>query len=244
MQKDTILYVIIALLGGFIAGFILANSLNRSEYSAASTVMPTNSTQISSPGGSTPALSPEELKAKVAEADRNPDNFSFQKDLGLSLYRYAAMTQDPELLSEARRVLERARSLNSRDFDVLVGLGNADFDIGFFKKDLASFEKARTTYAKALELQPNDNDVQTDMGISYFVQEPPDYAKAESELKKVTSKDPQHQRSTQFLVQVYAKQKRIPEARAMLEKLRGIDPANPALRELSTLIANAEGSAS
>ena len=244
MQKQTVLYIIIALLLGFISGFMLANSLNRSDYTPATSGMPSNSLQPAAGAPLEPALSPEEIRAKVAEADKNPDNFAFQKDLGLSLYRYGAMTQNVDVLNEAKRLLDRARTLNPRDFDVVVGLGNAEFDIGFYKKDLASFEQARGTYIKALDLQPGDSDVQTDIGISYFVQDPPDYAKAETELKKVTARDPLHKRSMQFLVQVYTRQKRIPEARAMLDKLRGIDPSNPALKELDSLITAAGNSAS
>jgi tetratricopeptide (TPR) repeat protein len=244
MQKQTVLYVMIALLAGFIGGFVLANSLNRSGYSASTAPTANNELQIKASAEAEPTLSAHEIAAKVAEADRNADNFTFQKDLGLSLYRYGAMTQNSETLVQARRILDRARSLNSRDFDVIVGLGNADFDLGFYNKDLASFEKARASYAKALELKPDDSDVQTDMGISYFVQEPPDYERAEAELKRVAVRDPRHQRSMQFLVQVYAKQKRMSEARATLEKLRAIDPANPAIRELSTLLGTTEGSAS
>ena len=244
MQKQTVLYVIIALLTGFIAGFMLANSLNRTEYSAGVGSMPANALTSNSGAPSESALTPEEIRAKVAEADRNADNFAFQKDLGLSLYRYGAMTQNAAVLQDAERLLARARSLNPKDFDVLVSLGNAEFDIGFYKKDLASFEKARSTYAKALEIRPNDADVQTDIGISYFVQEPSDHARAEAELKKVAAIDPRHKRSLQFLVQVYARQKRMPEARATLERLRGIDPSNPAVAELSSLINAAEGPAS
>ena len=241
MQKQTVLYIIIALLVGFISGFILANSLNRSTYSASGGANSTGSLPLSQTVSTDSALGPEEIRAKIAEADKNPDNFAFQKDLGLSLYRYGAMTQNAELIEQSRRLLERARSLNSRDVDVLIGLGNAEFDIGFYKKELASFERARGTYAKALEIRPGDSDVQTDIGISYFVQEPPDYARAEAELKRVGVTDPRHERSQQFLVQVYTRQKRIPEARAALEKLRGLNPSNPAIKELSTVIASAEG---
>ena len=244
MQKQTVLYIIIALLTGFIAGFMLANSLNRTDYAPAAGAMPTNGSVPNTGAQSESSLSPDEIRAKVAEADRNADNFAFQKDLGLSLYRYGAMTQNAEVLQEAERLLNRASSLNPRDFDVMVGLGNAEFDVGFYKKDLASFERARSTYLKALSLRPNDADVQTDIGISYFVQEPPDHPKAEAELKKVAAIDPRHKRSLQFLVQVYAKQKRIPDARAALDKLRGIDSSNPAIGELSSLIDAAGGPAS
>ncbi len=239
MQKETVLYILIALLTGFIGGFILANALNRTDYSPAgnqSGSMPLNATSSTES-----ALSPEEIRAKIAEADQNPENFAFQKDLGLSLYRYGAMTQNADLIEQSTRLLGRARSLNSRDVDVLIGLGNAEFVIGFYRKDLASFEKARGTYSNALEIRPDDPDVQTDIGISYFVQEPPDYVRAEEELKKVALKAPRHERSLQFLVQVYTRQKRIAEAQAALEKLRGFNPSNPAIKELSSLIASADG---
>src|SRR5687767_14020443 len=114
MQKETVLYILIALLAGFIGGFILANSLNRTDYNPDPAVMPANSMQITPGAPSEPALSPEEIRAKVAEADRNADNFGFQKDLGLSLYRYGAMTQNAEVLGDSKRLLERARTLNPR----------------------------------------------------------------------------------------------------------------------------------
>ena len=246
MQKNTILITIIVGLLGFISGFLLANFLNRSDIAdlrarndGAATGLP------AMPGSSVePSLSAEEIRAKVAEADKNPENFAFQKDLGLALYRYGAMTQNVELLEQSRRLLERAASLNDTDFDTLVGLGHAEFDIGFFKKDISKFEKAREVYTRALKLRPNDADIQTDMGISYFVQEPPVYDRAEAELKKVAAIDPKHERSLQFLIQVYARQKRIPEAKAALEKLKGLNPANTAIKELSSQIEKAESGVS
>jgi len=198
------------------------------------------STAQSTPGAADQNLSPEEIKAKIAEADANSGDFSFQKNLGLGLYRYAAMKQDDMLLEEARRILDRARSINASDFDVLVGLGNAQFDIGFYRKDAASFQAARDTYSKALTIRPDDADVQTDLGLTYFLQDPPAYDKAEQELKKVGNKNPRHERSLQFLVQVYTRQNRPSDARSTLEKLKSLNPAHPAIAELSTMVAAVE----
>ncbi len=243
MQKQTILYIIIALLLGFISGFALANSLNRTEVSGIKLESSVSGPPANSAAQSEPVLSPEEIKAKIAEADQNATNFSFQKDLGLALYRYGAMKQDVELLAQAGRLLDRAGALNPRDFDVAVGLGNSQFDIGFYRKDAASFQSARETYVKALEIKPDDADVQTDLGISYYLQEPPSYDRAEVELKKVAIKNPRHERSLQFLVQVQIKQNRIPDARGTLEKLKTINPSNPAIKELGTQLAAAESGA-
>jgi tetratricopeptide (TPR) repeat protein len=238
MAKNTVLLVLIALLSGFIAGFLLANSMNRSEMNAlraGSTFSAVG--EPSSTDSSQPNLSAEEIMAKIAEADQNPQNFSFQRDLGLALYRFAAMQGDPDLLAESARLLERANKLQPRDFDVIVGLGNARFDIGFFQKDLKSFEAARQIYAQALAIRPSDPDVATDVGISYFVQEPPDYDRAERELARVSAANPTHQRSLQFLVQAQAKLGKTSEAARSLERLRAINPTNPVISELEMQVS-------
>jgi tetratricopeptide (TPR) repeat protein len=245
-KKTAVLFIIIAGLMGFIVGFIIANYLNRSDIAslrarndgAALGTQPTTGAPVE------PTLSPEEIKTKIAEADKNPENFLFQKDLGLALYRYGAMRQDADILEQARLLLDRAMSLNARDFDVVVGLGNAEFDIGYYKKDAASFQKAREIYAKALAIRPDDADVQTDLGLTYFLQDPPAYDRAEIELKKVGAKNPRHERSLQFLVQVHTRQNRGSDARAALEKLKSLNPANPAIRELTTLVSAVETPAS
>lgn len=246
MHKNTILFVIIAALAGFIVGFWLANSINRTAMNSpgsqneravagnANTLQASNENELSG----------EEIRAKIAEADKNPNNFAFQKDLGIALYRYAAMKQETSLFTEAVRVLERANSLNAKDFDVLVALGNAHFDIGFYKKDAVSFQTAREVYSKALALKPGDPDVQTDFGLTYFLQEPPAFDKAAAELQKVAEANPKHERSLLFLVQTYVKQNKFPEAEKTFAKLKSINPNNSAIADLTSQIAAAQGGVS
>jgi tetratricopeptide (TPR) repeat protein len=242
MHKNTILFVIIAAFAGFVGGFWLANSINRN---AANTAVvqkpPANSTSTSKLTKEEPELTEDEINAKIAEADKNASNFSFQKDLGIALYKYAAMKQDENLLAESTRILERANSLNAKDFDVLVALGNAHFDIGFAKKDTAQYQKAREIYANALEIKPGDTDVSTDLGLTYFLQEPPAYDKAAAQLQKISDANPKHTRSLQFLVRVFVKQGKLPEAEKALAKLKGIDPNYDAIPDLTSEISAARG---
>jgi tetratricopeptide (TPR) repeat protein len=234
VQRNTILYIVFVGLAGFAAGFFLANSLNRSELANSRTVKNSNSSSSLATGE--PDLSSSELRAKIEQADKIPQDFGYQKNLGVALYRYAAVKQDAELMSEALRILERARSLNSRDVEVLVALGNAHFDIGFFNKDNSRFETARALYKEALTLKL-DNEVQTDLGISYFIQEPPDLDRAQAELKKVIKAEPKHERSRQFLVQVLLKEGKAEEAGKTLDELRAINPNNTALATLTQQVA-------
>ena len=235
MHRNTLAFVIAAAIGGFIAGFWLANSINRNAAPIATAPVASNSAPTSPPDAD---LTDAEIRGKIVEADKNPTNLTFQRDLGVSLYRYAAMKQDVVLLADAARILERASSLDSKNFDVVVALGNAHFDIGFYKKDAASFQMARGVYSKALAIKPSDADVATDHGLTFLLQEPPDYVKAATELERVSNANPKHDRSLQFLVQAYAKQGKMPDAEKTLEKLKAINPNNPAIKDLMAIIAS------
>src|SRR4028119_463862 len=93
---------IVAVTVSFAGGFLLANALNRSELNnlRAENERLKTSQNNSNQNQSGLALGDEEIREKIAEADLNPDNLAFQKNLGMALYRYAAMKQDAELLSE------------------------------------------------------------------------------------------------------------------------------------------------
>lgn len=235
MDKNTALYVIIALLAGFIGGFLLANKLNRDELMGkTSTIAANSNSPNSSQTSDPPELSEAEIRAKIDEADRNPSNFDFQKQLGVGLYRYAVTQSSVPLLQEARRILERAYSLNDRDHDVIVAWGNAEFDIGFFEKDAKKFAVARDLYVKALAIEPTDADVQTDLSITYLLQSEPDLDKAITGLKKAQTMNTKHPRSLQFLVEALIRKGEMKEAQQSLDKLKEMDPKNRMIAELET----------
>lgn len=239
MNKNPVLIAVIALLVGFIGGFWLANSLNRRETAglAASNSDPSQPA-IPATGQTTgpPLLTPEEIKAKIDAADKNPNDFSFQKSLGLSLYRYASLKQDASLLPDTIRIMQRAFDLDAADRDLQIGLGNAHFDVGYFDKDNASFERAREFYNRALARVPTDVDVRTDLALTYYLQDPPDLARAVEEFEKGLEINPKHERSLQFLIQTHVKQNDTAKASAVLERLKSASPSNPAIAELTSLV--------
>jgi len=241
MHKNTLLLVIIALFAGFVGGFWLANSINRSAINTAAPKMTAASNSNSSQNREEPDLTDDEINAKIAEADKNASNFAFQKDLGTALYRYATMKQDLKLLVESARILNRANSLKAKDIDVLTALGHAHFDIGFAKKDAVEYQKAREIYTDALEVKPGDPDISTDLGLTWFLQEPPSYEKAAAQLQKVIDANPKHTRSMQFLVRVLLKQNKLLDAEKTLDKLKSIDPSYNAIPELNSEMSAARG---
>lgn len=178
------------------------------------------------------SLSDDEIKQKIAEAERSPKDFEFQKKLGVGLYKYAAMKRDNALLTEAEKILNRANQLNSKDYEVTVALGNLNFDLGFFKNEYQRFEQARKYYESALAQKPEDVEVRTEIGMTYLLQNPSDAKKAISELQKSLEKDPKHEKSLYFLTQAFLQEGNDAEAEKTLGKLKEINPETPSLEEV------------
>ncbi len=242
MKTKILLLSIAAVIISFIGGFILANALNRNDLNAlrAENERLKNSQTASKTSESENALSDEEIAQKIAEADRNPTNFAFQKGLGLALYRYATVKQDMKLLEEVGRLLKRANQLDAKDYDVMVALGNVNFDVGYFKKDNQKFQEAREFYEKALEQKPNDSDVRTDLGLTYFLTNPPETDRAIAEFQKSLQSNAKHEKTLQVLTQALLAQNKTKEAEKYLDILREVNQNNENLPELTAQLAQSK----
>ncbi len=231
----------VGILAGFAVGFVIANSLNRNELERMRAELAAGSegTQNTSKGTSV-ELSDEEIRAKIAEADKNADNFEFQKTLGMALYTYAAMKQEAGLLEDVARLLDRAHALNGDDYDVIVSLANVNFDLGQLKKEDDRNRSARELYEKALAKNGRDTRVLTDLGLTYLLANEPDPGKAVAELKKALEIDPKNPKALQYVIQALAKSGKKEEAKTYLENLREADPQNPALKDLEMRVNSPE----
>ena len=244
MNIKSVWISIVAVALSFGGGFLLGNALNRSEIDL---IKGENDrlrlTQADEKQDvSEVTLSSQEIQKKIDEADQNAGNFKFQKNLGLALYRYSAMKKDADLLAKATRLLERANAIDSDDRDVHIGLGHAYFDHGYYNKDNKSFESARIFYGKALTKMPKDAEIRTELGLTYFLQEPPQLDLAIEQFEASVKIDPTHEKTLQFLVQSLAKQNEGDRAGQYLDQLKKANPESEALPELSAIVAQATGS--
>jgi tetratricopeptide (TPR) repeat protein len=237
MRGNLILFTLIGVALGFIAGFLVANAINRSEINNLKNVVVSgNSMSAPSPNSTDETLSPEEIRAKVKEADDNPENLTYQKKLGLALYRYGAIKNDADVIADAARLLDRAAKLAPDDIDLIAGSGNAWFDIGYIKKDNQSFEKARSFYGKVLSKRPEDVGVRTDLAMTYFLETPPNDPKAIEEFKRALAADPKNEKALEFIIQSYSRLGDRENAGKYLATLREANPSNPSIAALSSQI--------
>ncbi len=243
----------IGIIFGFAGGFFFANMLNRQEMESlkAKAVQAQAQNQDAAKmdlGGAQTAgpdeqdLTPDEIRQKIERADQNPANIPYQRDLGMSLYLYAGMKKDTALLPDARRLMLRAYEKDPKDNELLLALGNVSFDIGQSKHDNKSLEEARGYYNQALQLKPKQVDVQTDIGSSYFLEDPPQYEKALAEYRKSLQIEPEHTRTLDNISRTLIMLGRLDEAEESLAKLKKLDANYPGVPDLESLLAQKKAS--
>ncbi|MCS6873409.1 MAG: tetratricopeptide repeat protein [Pyrinomonadaceae bacterium] len=229
MNKSLTLISVIAVIVSFIGGFMLASALNRKEIEQ---LRKENERLRSSQ--KSPSISDEEIMARIEEADRRPNDFNFQKGLGIALYRYSLIEQETKYLKDVVRLLERAASLNPKDFETQVAIGDVSLDLGQINKDSQQYERARKAYQQALSIKPQDTDIQSSIALTYLWAEPPDYEKAILELKKALQMNPNHERSLENLIRALIAQNKQEQAKPYLDRLKKVNPQNAAIKELES----------
>jgi tetratricopeptide (TPR) repeat protein len=106
-----------------------------------------------------------------------------------------------------------------------VKLGNANFETG-------NYETAEKWYTAALARNPDDVNVRTDLGLTFYLRNPPDYERAISEYRGSLQRDPRHEQTLQNLVVALTRVGNAAEAEEMLARLREVSPGNEALSKL------------
>lgn len=128
-------------------------------------------------------------------------------------------------LAEYKARLEK----DPKDIEALVFMGNANYDI-------QRFEKAKEFYRKALEVDPNNTHVRTDLASSYRSLGETDQAL--EELNKVLKSDPKHEVALYNSGIILLNDKNDAEkATAAWEKLVQLKPNDPLSQELKKKIS-------
>jgi tetratricopeptide (TPR) repeat protein len=244
VDKSKVLLTLIGILAGFILGFLFANSQNRKEIdnlqNEIQRLKNSSTGQTDSTNQHTAELTLEEIRGAIAKADQNPNDIELQRNVGVSLYKYAMSQRDTRYLNDIARLLKRVANVSDKDYDLTVMLGNLFFDIAQKDEDPKLFLEARQWYQKALAMKPDDVNVRTDLGLTYFFANPPDVEKAIAEYRKSLAVNPKHELTLQNLIQALIFVKKFDEAQKRIEELRSVNSSNAALPELEKQLAQAK----
>lgn len=191
MTRDNLLFAIIGILLGFIAGFMLASGINQREAAsraATTTVQPGQNLPPNHPplGGDQTGEGGQQMLAQVQEAMKqareHPDDFDAQVTAAKLEYQIQRFDQAIEYLLIANK-------LKPTNQDVLAMLAIANLDAGHF-------DAAEKWYRAALLKTPNDIPLLD--GLCAALLSKGDSKGAEEAINKLAKVDPTNQDLPQF----------------------------------------------
>lgn len=218
MNKDTVLFSLVGIGFGLFFGFVFASWANQRA------AVPPRAAEGEGRAQQNAAANPEQLRAAAEEAAKrardNQNDYEAQMDAAETAYRV-------EKFDDSLGFLLRANELQPGNLNPVVALGHVNADAGNYKA-------AEKWFTAALAKSPDDVDVRADLGRVLILQNPPEYDRAISELRRALKGNERHEPSLQFLTFALAQKKDLAEARATLAKLEQANPNNqviPRLRE-------------
>ncbi len=228
MNKENILFAIVGLLLGLIIGFMFANNVNQKAALPMQTAikqnpnMPEGHPDIS--GMNQLNASSPQIQEAIAKAQKEPENFEAQ-------VKAAEMNYQIEAYDKAIEYLKQANKIKPEDYPTVVNIGNAYFDSG-------NYAEAEKWYSSALEKKTDDENVRTDLGLTFIFRDPPNYDRAIKEFEIVLAKNINHPQALQNLTVAYTKKGNAAKATETVNKLEEVDPTNAAVAKLREEIKN------
>src|SRR5436190_8825151 len=193
MTRDNLLFAIIGILLGFIAGFLLAGNITQREAAQRATAMttqgsqnlPPNHPQVSADqagGGEGGQQMLASVQTAMKQARENPNDFDAQLTAAKMEYQIQRFDQAIEYLLAANKV-------KPTDYDTLAMLGIANLDAGHF-------DAAEKWYKAALQKKPDD--MPTVDGLCATLLSSGNVKDAEAQINKLAKIDPTNQDLPQF----------------------------------------------
>jgi tetratricopeptide (TPR) repeat protein len=231
MKKDNLMFGVFGLIVGLVVGFVFANSVNKTAAVATPGGPVPGSTSTSLSGnpalppdhpplgtssgdmGNTPGEIVPQVAAAIEKAKAEPKNFEAQMTAA-DLY-YQIMRFD-----EAAQFYEAANKLRPADAEPMIKLGNSLFDA-------EKYVEAEKWYLQALEKEPKNINVRTDLGLTFYLRQPRDVDRAITEYTAALVIDPEHEITLQNLTLAYNEKGDMASYDQTLNKLRQVNPNNP-----------------
>ncbi len=253
MNTHKILYALAGLVVGCVIGFLFATSVDRKELEtlrgevararAGSGGQRTGETQNPSANAQAASMPTDaEMRDLIAKADANQQDTEYQRKVGQGIYMYALSTGKPDLLPEAVRLLKRAHEADPANYETTVLVGNSLFALGQ-AADVSRYDEARVYYNKALAVKPDDTNVHTLLGMTYYYGRPSDPERAIKEYRKTLAAAPKHEMALQSLASALIATGAIDEAQKRIEELQAVNSANSALSNLRAQLAQSRNAA-
>jgi tetratricopeptide (TPR) repeat protein len=184
-------------------------------------------------------LSADELHHAIVKADADKGNLPLQRNLGIALFRYAALEQKTDLLPHAVRLLKRADQESFlKDKELHEVLGDALFVLAQ-QGEPQKMSLAREAYRKALRIDPKNPDLIVNIGLTYFLEQPSNPSAAILLYNQALSLHPTlegNEKALENLTIALLSLGQTVKAAQTLKELQLVNPQNKAISDLQTQI--------
>jgi tetratricopeptide (TPR) repeat protein len=224
MSRENILIGIIGILGGVIIGYIGTNYINRSYTSTAPATETASGGAPADhpPAGGSSGGQQADVMAAIDLARRDPANFEAQIEA-------AGLFRQIDRHEQALEFYKNAYKIKPKDFNLLVKLGDTNFD-------LERYAEAEGWYQAALKINSKDPTVRMDLGLTFQLRQPRDLDRAIAEYRKALGYDPRHEKTLQNLTAALIDKGDKTAAQESLKQLEGINPANQTIAKFRDLL--------
>jgi tetratricopeptide (TPR) repeat protein len=242
-------FIITGILIGTISGFVLANQLFKAELNGKSVNYTLekglgNSTAFEEVGNQkseVDKLSKYEVNQALKYAEENKGNVKLQESLGIALYQYSVLEQEPEILNQTVILLERARTnqLNPNS-NLLMTLGNIYFEMSQRKFNKNNILLARECYQQIIDYNSSDTKALLNIGLTYFYDRPANYKLAIKSYQRALNVNSSDQIVLENLINASILNQDKLELAKAVKQLEQINPQHPVLNNVQILLAQKE----
>lgn len=222
MNRDKILFGVGGVLVGVVIGFLFANSVNRSasgtlnvsaNTTATNSVLPPDHPPIGASEGASQTGAIPQVTEAIERARRSPDDFEAQMTAGDLYYQI-------QRFDDAADFYKRANELRPAENEPMIKLGNTNFDA-------ERYEEAERWYAAVLKRTPNEVNVRTDLGLTFFLRQPRDLDRAIKEFNAALVLQPDSEIALQNLALAYKEKNDQASLQKTMDRLKQVNPNNP-----------------
>lgn len=219
-MKQHVLFGIVGIIIGLIAGFFVSNAVNRNAPSRTPPGQPASAfrSPANPQAGNAPVGMMPDVAEAIEKAENEPNNLEAQ-------LKVADMYAQIQRFDRAAEFYERAAALKPNDFTVNVKTAGTYFDA-------RQFENAAKFYEKALEINPKDVDARTDLGTTFVERQAPDIDRGIQEFQKSLEIDPKHEPTLYNMAVAYSKKGDTGSFQKTVARLESIDPNSKYLGRL------------
>lgn len=209
MNRDHLLFLLVGILGGFIAGYVAHEVMAARQ--------PVPAFAGGGPAGGSPVAAGQMPRATP------PQGQGGGQGAGQSAGQGPASSAAPAMAEVG--ALRQRLAENPEDYDAMRRLGNLHYDIG-------NWGRAAELYAGYLEGRPDDVDVATDLGAAY--RNMGRHEDAIQVFRAVRERQPDHWQALYNEILVLAFDLgRLDEAGEKVDELRDLRPGNPDVERLA-----------